>query len=99
MSGKHGGLTSADTDHPVYAALNEFFHHYLVKRDLQGTLELLSNQLYSVGTGEDEVAIGKAAFLSLLQAESPNFRILFPTQCRTTSKRNGLPAVGTVSAT
>lgn len=69
MSGKHGGLTRADTDHPVYAALNEFFHHYLVKRDLQGTLELLSNQLYSVGTGEDEVAIGKAAFLSLLQAE------------------------------
>lgn len=69
MSGKHGGLTSAGTDHPVYAALNEFFHHYLVERDLQGTLDMLSSQLYSVGTGEDEIAIGKAAFIPLLQAE------------------------------
>lgn len=69
MSGKNGGLTSAGTNHPVYTALNEFFHHYLEQRDLQSTLALLSDQLYSVGTGEGEVAIGKDSFAQLLQTE------------------------------
>ena len=73
MSGKNGGLTNAGTDHSVYAVINEFFHHYLVERDAQRTLEMLSNQLYSVGTGEGEVAIGKEAFIPLLQMELTQF--------------------------
>lgn len=54
---------------PVYAVLDEFFQCYLVRRDAEGALALLSDQLYSVGTGADEVAVGKEAFRALLQAE------------------------------
>lgn len=49
--------------------LNDFFQRYLVERDPGRTLELLSDQVYSVGTGEEEVAVGKEAFAQLLRTE------------------------------
>lgn len=68
-SGNSGEIMSACSGHWVYEALNDFFRHYLVERDFQRTLSLLSPSFYSVGTGEGEVAIGREAFIPLLQAE------------------------------
>ena len=59
----------ADAKSPVYRALDRFFHTYLVDRDLEGTLALLTEDVYSLGTGADEVAGSRAAFEALLRAE------------------------------
>ena len=53
----------------IYSVLDEFFHHYFVERDAEKTLSLLSDHLYSIGTGEGEVALEKAAFRELLYDE------------------------------
>lgn len=54
---------------PVYAALDQFFHAYLVERDLEKTLSLVTEDLYSLGTGAEELAVGRDAFEALLRAE------------------------------
>lgn len=64
---KEGGETRQDRQ--IYDVLHTFFQRYLVQRDEAGTLAMLSDQLYSVGTGEGEVAIGKEAFRKLLTQE------------------------------
>lgn len=61
--------SSLPPDQQVRAFLNVFFQRYLVERDAPRTLELLSDQVYSVGTGEGEVAVGKEAFADLLGTE------------------------------
>ena len=53
----------------IYSVLDEFFHHYFVERDAEKTLSMLSDHLYSIGTGEGEVALEKAAFRELLYDE------------------------------
>lgn len=53
----------------VRRTLTEFFHRYLEQRDLEGTLAMVSDGICSVGTGEDEVAVGKAAFRAMLEDE------------------------------
>lgn len=61
--------SSFPPDQQVRAFLDIFFQRYLVERDAPRTLELLSDQVYSVGTGEGEVAVGKEAFADLLGTE------------------------------
>ena len=61
--------TKKTPDGPIYDVLHTFFQNYLVRRDGQATLAMLSDQMYSVGTGEGEVAIGKEAFRGLLAQE------------------------------
>ena len=58
-----------EMEDPVYATLNQFFRHYLIERDAEKALAMLSDQVYSIGAGEDEIAIGKQAFRTLLQSE------------------------------
>lgn len=58
---------------PVYALLNTFLRRYLMERDAPGVLALLSDEVYSVGAGEDEVAAGKEAFVRLLDLEFSRF--------------------------
>lgn len=53
----------------VFDKVNEFFTFYLTERNLEKTLGMLSDNVYSIGTGEGEVAIGKKAFRNLLIAE------------------------------
>lgn len=53
----------------VRRTLTAFFHHYLEQRDLEATLSLVSDTVCSVGTGEGEVALGKEALRTLLEAE------------------------------
>ena len=62
-------LEQGEQEDPVYTALNRFFHSYFLERDPEKTLRLLSDQIYSIGTGEEEVATDKAAFRRLLYAE------------------------------
>lgn len=54
---------------PVYRALDHFFYTYLVERDLEKTLSLLTEDLYSLGTGAEEVAASREEFEELLRAE------------------------------
>ncbi len=61
--------TKKTPDGPIYDVLHTFFQNYLVRRDGEATLAMLSDQMYSVGTGEGEVAIGKEAFRGLLAQE------------------------------
>lgn len=56
-------------DSPVYQTLHTFFHHYMVERNKEKTLAMLSEHFCSIGTGEGEVAIGKQAFGLLLDRE------------------------------
>lgn len=53
----------------IYSVLDEFFHHYFVERDGEKTLSMLFDQLYSIGTGEGEIALDRAAFRELLYDE------------------------------
>lgn len=66
---KNGTLLPDSPDRQVRAFLDLFFQRYLVERDSGRTLELLSDQIYSVGTGEEEMAVGKEAFAQLLYTE------------------------------
>ncbi len=53
----------------AYRTVDEFFHRYLVERSAQRAGELLTEDLYSVGTGDGEVAIGRDAFIRLMEEE------------------------------
>lgn len=62
-------LTDDFAESQVFSVLNEFFYWYLVKRNAPKTLDLLSREFYSVGTGDGEIAIGKPSFTQLLHTE------------------------------
>ncbi|HJC48486.1 MAG TPA: diguanylate cyclase [Candidatus Lachnoclostridium pullistercoris] len=49
--------------------LDSFFDAYLLKRDLELTLAVVSDQVISVGTGDQEAARNKEEFRSLLERE------------------------------
>ncbi len=49
--------------------LEEFFSHYLRKRNLEDTLALVTDQVISLGTGEQEVAKNKEELRTLMKAE------------------------------
>ena len=69
MDGAKQKRDSTQQEQRVYEALNTFLTRYLVQRNEEGTLSMLSDQVYSVGAGEGEVAICKEAFRRLLQQE------------------------------
>lgn len=49
--------------------LDEFFQHYLEERNLEATLELLTEDVFTIGTGEHEIARDKNEFRRLLASE------------------------------
>lgn len=49
--------------------LDEFFQHYLAERDLEATLALLTEDVFTIGTGEHEIARNKNEFRELLASE------------------------------
>lgn len=63
------GVANKWENDPVYTAVAYFFDCYLTRRDAAATLAMLPDDFYSVGTGEGEVAVGKAAFAELLRTE------------------------------
>lgn len=65
------GKTMLEHTEPlVYKTLDRFFHHYVQKRDVERALDLISDQVYIVGIGENEVAIGKQAFRQLTETRT-----------------------------
>lgn len=53
----------------MYSVLDHFFHTYLTERDVEGTLALAADDIYSLGTGAEEVAVNKTEFEQLLRQE------------------------------
>ena len=53
----------------MYSVLEHFFHTYLTERDVEKTLALVTDDIYSLGTGEEEVAVNKEQFEKLLRQE------------------------------
>lgn len=49
--------------------LEKFFHHYLTERNLEATLAVLTEDVVSVGTGEQEISRNKGEFRELLLSE------------------------------
>lgn len=49
--------------------LEEFFTHYLRERDLEATLALLTDNIISIGTGEQEIAKNKEELRALTEIE------------------------------
>lgn len=53
----------------AYKALNNFFQAYLVERNFENTLSMVTDDIYSIGTGKDEYAFNKLEFANLLKSE------------------------------
>lgn len=53
----------------AYDTVKQFFDYYLTERNIDKVLSIVSDDIYSLGTGEDEIAIGKDEFAKLLQHE------------------------------
>ena len=58
------------TEKVIYPVLVNFFDAYLAERDVQKTLDLCAEDLYSVGTGEGEVAVNREEFKKLLEMDT-----------------------------
>lgn len=56
----------------IYPVLDQFFHFYLTERNIEKTLSLVADNIYSLGTGEGEVAVNKEEFALLLKQEIAN---------------------------
>lgn len=54
----------------MYPVLNAFFQAYLTERDVEKTLSLVTDDIYSIGTGEGEVAVNKEQFERLLRMDT-----------------------------
>ena len=59
----------SDKSTDVYIALNKFLNFYFTQRNSEATLSLLSENVFSIGTGKDEIGIGKENFKKLLLDE------------------------------
>ncbi|NLW12092.1 MAG: diguanylate cyclase [Clostridiaceae bacterium] len=55
--------------HIGYEVLDKFFTAYLTNRNMEATLSLVTEQIISLGTGAQEVALNKDEFRQLLVAE------------------------------
>ena len=53
----------------AYNTIVRFFDYYLKERDIDKVLSLVSDDIYSLGTEDGEIAIGKNEFYKLLLAE------------------------------
>lgn len=51
------------------ALIDKFFRNYLTERDLEKTLENLTDNVITIGTGEQEIGRGKEGFRQLLLQE------------------------------
>lgn len=53
----------------AYNTIVEFFTYYLNERDINKVLSIVSDDIYSIGTGAGEIAIGKKEFSKLIAQE------------------------------
>ena len=48
-----------NTEKIIYDALNQFFYYYLTERNIEHTLASVTEDIFSIGTGNGEIAVGK----------------------------------------
>ena len=53
----------------AYPALTRFFQAYLTERNVEKALTFVTEDVYSIGTGENEVAVGRGNFERLIRSE------------------------------
>ena len=53
----------------IYPVLTRFFDCYLKERNIAKTLSIVADDLYSLGTGDEETATNKEEFTRLLEEE------------------------------
>lgn len=53
----------------IYPVLTRFFDCYLKERNIAKTLSIVADDLYSLGTGDEETATNKEEFARLLEEE------------------------------
>ncbi len=58
---------------PVYCTLEQFLYFYLSKRDFESALACVSENIFSIGTHDESVAIGKDELSALLKDETEKF--------------------------
>lgn len=58
-----------DSDSKIYQALNQFFQYYLIDRDIEKALSMVTEDVYSLGTGVQEVAVNKEELRALMVKE------------------------------
>lgn len=56
-------------EHRLYPVLEALFQAYMTERDADKVLSLVTDDVYSLGTGEDEVALNKGELEQLLRQE------------------------------
>ena len=62
-----------DESSNIYMILNKFLNYYFVQRDSEGTLSLLSDNVFIIETKKNDVLIGKEAFKNILLNEIKKF--------------------------
>ena len=53
----------------LYPVLTEIFHYYLLERDVSKVLAMVADDVYSLGTGDGELAVGKDQLEQMLRKE------------------------------
>lgn len=53
----------------IFSVLDHFFYKYLVERNVEAVLDLTADDIFSMGTGEEEIAFNKVEFAHLLTRE------------------------------
>lgn len=69
MSNMIDQSTNKFSESPIFGKIFQFFSYYLTERNIEKTLSMLSEEVYSIGTGDGEVAVGKSEFRRLLEEE------------------------------
>ena len=62
-------LKETNSDKFIYPILEHFFQSYMTERNIEKTLSLVTDDIYSLGTGDNEIAVNKEQFAALLKQE------------------------------
>lgn len=62
-------ICMSNNNYVVYDVLLDFFRCYLTERNIQKTLDFVTEDVFSVGTGQQEVALNKKELQKLLENE------------------------------
>lgn len=57
------------TEHLIYKNFKDFFDGYLIERDVEKTLSLLDDGIFTLGTVKDEITVEKEEFCELLKQQ------------------------------
>ena len=88
---KQDSMQEKEQEDSVYSTVDRFFRYYLTDRDAGKALSLLSDHIYSIGAGNQGIAIGKQAFRALLENEIRSLPAPIPYQITRFNQRQRMP--------